>query len=142
MLIVNEDIKSDTYISRPGADEADRAYFATAPTWVDKDSHVLRTGSKFETVGGEMHVQRYLRVATGLPVTLEGDEKDGAMFNGEFTKLKAMFDEGTELELSEDDGVTTIAVSPDPSKDSLGGMKYTDKYHKRMRAGTIHLIRA
>ena len=133
--------KSDTYIARPGADVGDRAYFATAPLWGDEYAHVLRYGSKFETVGGRVHTQSYPRVAVGLPIVLEGDGKDGLMFDIELAKLKVMFDEGIELELSEDNGATTVSVRPDPSKDPID-MKFSDKYQKRVLHGTIYLIRA
>jgi hypothetical protein len=141
MLHVNETIKSNTYIARPGADEADRIYFVTAPLWEDKYLHVLRVGSKFETVGGGMHRQSYPRSLIGLPVTLVGNDKDGLIWAEWVEELRVLFGEGITMEFSEDDGATTYSVEADYSIDTVLDMQYMDTYHKLMCYGTIYMVR-
>ncbi|MBN1881078.1 MAG: hypothetical protein JW885_02805 [Deltaproteobacteria bacterium] len=140
MLYANEDIKSGTYIARPGAAEGDRICFVTAPLWEDRHLHVLRIGSKFETVGGGVHRQSYSRSAIGLPITLAGNETDGLIWATGVEALRELFSEGIVMEFSEDDGATTYSVEADYSVDPLD-MRYTDTYKKRMCYGTIHMVR-
>ena len=134
--------KSDTYISRPGAEVADRAYFLSAPVWKEKHIGVARQGSVFPTIGGGAVIQSYPRLTTGMPVTLEGSDKQGFIFTGEADKLTTMMTEGTALEFSDDAGVTKYEVYPDWSKDNPLELKTTDGYYRKVLQGTVYLIKA
>lgn len=130
--------KSQTYISRPGAAEADRAYFLSAPEWKEKYA-VARQGSVHRTVGGGTNVQSFARLTGGMPLTLLGDERHGLMFEGEFSKLTTMMSEGVTLEFSDDNGTTRYAVEPDPSRPI--DMRALDRYYKKVFTGTVYLLR-
>ncbi|MCK9568621.1 hypothetical protein M0R72_06750, partial [Candidatus Pacearchaeota archaeon] len=132
--------KSETYISRPGAAEADRAYFLSAPMWREKHVGVQRQGSVHRTVGGGVVVQSFARLTAGMPVTLEGDDRHGLMFVEEAAKLAAMMAEGVALEFSDDDGTTKHSVVPDWSREPLD-QQYLDGYYKQVMRGTVYLLR-
>jgi hypothetical protein len=132
--------KSETYISKPGASVADRAYFISAPKWKEKHTSVARQGSVFQTVGGGVIVQSYPRLTAGLPVTLEGDEKHGLIFTTEADKLKEMVEDGVELEFSDDDGATRYKVFPDWDSGPLD-LRLIDGYYRMVMTGTVYLIR-
>ncbi len=139
-MLIDLTQKSESYISRPGAAEADRAYFLSAPKWREKHTAVARQGSVHPTVGGGAFIQSFPRLTTGMPVTLEGDDKHGLMFVAEAAKLAAMMAEGATLEFSDDDGVTKHSVVPDWSREPLD-MQYLDGYYKQVMRGTIYLLR-
>ncbi|GEM_PF-3101011 len=136
---VNETVKSDTYISAIGAAEEDRAYFITAPAWVDSLTQLDRDGSKFRTVGGGLHRQSYARLETGRTITLEGDETFGLIFDTDLAKIQTLINAGGELELSQDDGATKYIVEHDPEVTELD-MRPVDMYKKRAYTGALKFI--